>query len=359
MTDNAPSATPAAATHAAAPHGRDHLDLAPRTGGEVRLAARPVGRPAPADFRLLTVAVHPPAPGEVLVRNRYFSLDAALRLRLSDVGVAMPPLAVGEALAGDAVGEVMASASPGLAVGDTVRHGFGWREYVTAGADRFRRIDPDAFPTLAAHLASFPTAWVGLVDVAGISPGETVFVSGAAGAVGGLAGQIARLKGAGRVVGSAGSPAKVAHLVGDLGFDAAFDHHDGPIIDRLREAAPHGVDVFFDTTGGEQLQAALEAMNPHGRVALCGVLGRQNGRAPGGEVDLTAAIGSRLTLRGFRTGEHAERLPRIQAEVAGWLRDGRLVLDQTVVTGLANAPRAFIDMLAGAYTGRVLVAPFG
>lgn len=297
-----------------------------------------------------------PAAGQVLVRNRFLSLDAGMRIRMSDVGVPVPLYALSAAMDGDALGTVVYSASPDLAAGDLVRHNLGWREYAVADAAQCHRIDPGAFPVLSAQLASHLTAWVGMVDVAGLAPGDTVFISGAAGAVGGLAGQIARLKGAGRVVGSAGTPAKVAHLTSKLGFDAAFDYHDGPLADRLREAAPGGIDVYFDNTGGGQLEAAIEAMNVRGRIVLCGALASQNATTGArGPSNLILAIGKRLTLRGFLTSDHLDRAHLAYAEVAGWLRDKRLTLDETVVDGLENAPRAFVDMLGGVYTGKVVI----
>ncbi|WP_157475220.1 NADP-dependent oxidoreductase [Parafrankia sp. EUN1f] len=326
-----------------------------RTGLEVRLAARPVGRPTIADFTLVRAVVPEPAVGQVLVRNRVLSLEAGMRLRMSDVGVPLPLYAVGEAMDGDAIGEVIAGTGPGLAVGDLVRHTRGWREYALADAASFTRVDPEAFPTLSAHLAPHLTAWVGLVDVARLAAGETVFVSGAAGAVGGLAGQIARCRGAGRVVGSAGTPAKVAHLTGKLGFDAAFDYHDGPPADRLREIAPDGLDVYFDNTGGAQLQAAIEVMNPRGRIVLCGALASQHGPGQPGPSNLVLAVAKRLTLQGFLTRDHLARARVIDTEVGGWLRDGRIRLDETVVDGLDNAAQAFVDMVHGAYTGKIVV----
>ncbi|MDT3442777.1 MULTISPECIES: NADP-dependent oxidoreductase [unclassified Pseudofrankia] len=332
------------------------MNTPPRTGREVRLAARPVGMPAPGDLVLAAAAVPEPAAGEVLVRNLFLSLDAGTRIRMSDVGVPIPLIAVGEVMTGDAVGRVIASASPDLAVGDLVRHALGWREFALANADRFHKVDGQAFPTQSAHLAPALTAWAGLVDVARLTTGETVFVSGAAGAVGGLVGQIARLKGAARVVGSAGSPAKVAHLTGVLGFDAAFDYHDGSPADQLRKIVPGGVDVYFDNAGGAQLEAAIEVMNPHGRIVLCGALASQNGAArSSGPANLILAIAKRLTLRGFLTSDHLHRAPTVQAEMSAWLRAGRLHLDESIVDSLDNAPAAFVDMLRGAYTGKVII----
>lgn len=154
------------------------------------------------------------------------------------------------------------------------------------------------------------------------------------------------------MIGSAGSRDKVAHLTGSLGFDAAFDRRDGPIVDRLREAAPEGVDVYFDNVGGEQLRAAIEVMNPHGRVAVCGTLGRQSEASPG---DLLSVLVKRLTLRGFTVGDHLKRAPEFGAQFRTWLREGAIVHDETVIDGLANAPQALLDLVNGAYTGKTVV----
>ncbi|WP_131785787.1 MDR family NADP-dependent oxidoreductase [Protofrankia symbiont of Coriaria ruscifolia] len=360
----------------------------PASGWQVRLAARPAGLPTPDDFTLEQAAVPAPRAGQAVVRTTYFALDAATRLFLDDnTGLPLPRLGIGDVVIGEALGEVIASADPAFAVGDVVRHQKGWQEYVVADTAALRRVDPAAFPTPTAHLAPLLTAWAGLVAVAELRTGDVVFVSGAAGAVGGLAGQIARLRGAGRVIGSAGSAGKVAHLTGALGFDAAFDYRDGPVLDQLREHAPGGIDVCFDNTGGAQLATALRLMRPHGRVALCGLLERLNRprRMPdqvlaGGETvpihrpqdtatdpaqsteretepDLGFAIANRLTLRGFRTSDFLDRQAEAEAEVGSWLATGQLRLDESIVDGIENAPRAFSDLMRGAFTGRVLVRP--
>ncbi|CAJ62640.1 putative dehydrogenase, with GroES-like domain [Frankia alni ACN14a] len=334
---------------------------APAAGRLVRLAAYPVGLPAPEDFRVELAAVPAPRPGQVVVRTTLFALDAAARLFLGDVGLPLPRLTLGDVVPGAALGEVVASTDPGFAVGDEVCHQLGWREFAVADAAALRRVDPAVLPTPTAYLAPLLTAWAGLVAAAELRSGDTVFVSGAAGAVGGLAGQIARLRGAGRVIGSAGSPAKVAHVTGTLGFDAAFDHRDGPVLDRLRECAPEGIDVYFDNTGGAQLAAAVRLLRPHGRVVLCGLLDRQTGPRPGraaGEEttpDLGYAIANRLTLRGLRTADFADRRAEAEQEIGHWLATGRLQLDETIVDGIENAPRAFTDLLRGAFTGRVVI----
>ncbi len=255
-----------------------------RSGLEVRLRTRlPHRLPLPSDFAVVEVPVPDPAPGQVLVRNLFMSLDPGMLMLIAgEAGLPMPGYEVGAVMYGDAVGEVVSSADPALAAGDLVVHRLGWREFAVDRAEAFRRVERDALPSPDLHLGFGPVAYAGLVDAAGLRPGETVFVSSAAGATGGMAGQLARLLGAGRVIGSAGSPEKVAYLTERLGFDAAFDHHDGPVVDRLREAAPEGIDVYFDNVGGEQLRAAIEVMNVHGRVAVCGALNRQSTARPRG-----------------------------------------------------------------------------
>ncbi|HEX6498296.1 MAG TPA: NADP-dependent oxidoreductase [Micromonosporaceae bacterium] len=331
-----------------------------RTGREIHLAARPTGWPTADNFRLVEVEVPDPGPGQVLVRNLVMSVDPYMRGRMNDVKSYVPPFAVGEVLDGGAVGEVVASNSPYLVPGDTVLHRFGWRDYAVGDAQAFRRVDPSAAPRLSAYLGALGmpglTAYVGLLDIAGMRPGDVVFVSGAAGAVGSLAGQIAQRHGAARVVGSAGSPAKVKYLTETLGFDAAFDYHDGPVRDQLKQVAPDGIDVYFDNVGGDHLEAAISALRPHGRVALCGAISQYNADAPvPGPANLALAIGKRLTLRGFIVGDHSDRMPEFVAEMGRWLADGAVTVDETVVTGLENAPEAFLGMMRGENIGKMVV----
>ncbi|GAA3656141.1 NADP-dependent oxidoreductase [Nonomuraea antimicrobica] len=328
-----------------------------RTGLEVRLVARPEGLPTPGDFEIAEVTVPDPAVGQVLVRNLFMSLEPGMLMLIAGIsGLPMPRYEIGKVMYGAAIGEVVASADPSLGAGDLVMHRFGWREYAVAQAGLFRRVDRDAYSTPSTYLGSGLVAYVGLMDAAELRPGDTVFVSSAAGATGNMAGQIARLKGASRVIGSAGSPEKVARLTGELGFDAAFDYHDGPIVDRLREAAPEGIDVYFDNVGGEQLHAAIEVMNPHGRIALCGALNRQGESRPGdGPGDLLSVIGKRLTMRGFTTSDHLDRAPEFDTQFRTWLGEGAIVHDETVIDGLANAPQALLGLVKGAYTGKTVV----
>ncbi|MFC4536865.1 NADP-dependent oxidoreductase [Sphaerisporangium dianthi] len=330
-----------------------------RTSREVHLASRPTGWPTADNFRLVETEVPEPGPGQVVVRNLLMSVDPYMRGRMNDVKSYAPPFRLGEALHGGAVGEVVASADPGLAVGDMVRHGLGWREYALLDAAGAGKVDPDAAP-LSAYLGALGmvglTAYVGLLDIAAMRPSDTVFVSGAAGAVGSIAGQIAKLRGSPRVIGSAGSDAKVGYLTGELGFDAAFNYKNGPVHEQLKEVAPDGIDVYFDNVGGEHLEAAISSLRTFGRAALCGSISRYNlEEAPPGPRNLSLAVGNRLTLRGFIVSDHADRTPDLVAEVGRWLRESRLRVDETVVDGIENAPDAFLGMLRGENVGKMLV----
>jgi NADPH-dependent curcumin reductase CurA len=330
----------------------------PHASRELRLAARPHGEPKNSDFELAEVEVPDPGEGQVLVRNTYMSVDPYMRGRMNDVKSYVPPFQLGKALDGGAVGEVVASNAEGLAVGDVVAHQLGWREHAVLDGRHVRKVEADGVPESAfLGVLGMPglTAYVGLLDVAGLKEGDVVFVSGAAGAVGSLAGQIAKLRG-NRVIGSAGSAEKVAHLRDDLGFDEAFNYKDGDVTELLAAAAPDGIDVYFDNVGGDHLQAALNAFNTYGRAALCGTISTYNDTAPSpGPNNMFMAVGKRLTLRGFIVTDHGERVKDLIAEVAPAVRDGRIQFRETVVEGLENAPQAFIDLLRGANTGKMLV----
>ncbi len=331
----------------------------PTAAREWHLAARPQGWPTPADFALVEAPVRQPGPGEILVRNEYLSVDPYMRGRMNDVKSYVPPFQLGRVMDGGAVGRVVASQAEGIEVGDAVLHGAGWREYATVDAKHAVKVDAQAAP-LSYYLGvlGMPglTAYAGLLDVADFKPGDSVFVSGAAGAVGSLVGQIAKLKGASRVIGSAGSAEKVARLTGEYGFDAAFNYKDGPVREQLEKAAPEGIDVYFDNVGGEHLEAAISVLNAHGRVTLCGAIAQYNDTsAPAGPRNLALAIGKRLRLQGMLVGDHAALQPQFTAEVAGWLRDGGLTYDETVVDGVENAVEAFIGLLRGGNTGKMVV----
>ncbi|ABP55622.1 NADP-dependent oxidoreductase [Salinispora tropica] len=325
---------------------------------EIHLAARPQGWPTEDTFRLATTDVPTPGPGQIVVRNTFMSVDPYMRGRMNDVASYVPPFALDAPLDGGAVGEVVASEADGFAVGDTVLHGLGWREYALLDASTVRTVDPALAP-VSTYLGVLGmtglTAYAGLLEVAAMQPGDTVFVSGAAGAVGSMVGQIAKLRGAGRVVGSAGSPAKVERLRA-LGFDAAFDYHDGPVLDSLRSAAPDGIDVYFDNVGGEHLEAAIGAMRQNGRAAICGMIAQYNAaEPPAAPRNLAMIISKRLTLRGFIVSDYGQLGEQFVQEVGGWLRDGKLSYDETIIDGIENAPAAFLGLLRGENLGKMLV----
>ncbi|EHY89910.1 NADP-dependent oxidoreductase [Saccharomonospora azurea] len=326
---------------------------------EVRLASRPDGVPTLDNFEVAGVDVPKPGEGQILVRNTWMSVDPYMRGRMDAGKSYVAPFEVGKAMDGGAIGEVVESNADGFAVGDVVLHGLGWRTHAVLDPARVRRIDPEAAP-VQAHLSvlGMPglTAYAGLFDVAHMREGDTVFVSGAAGAVGSLVGQLAKLRGAGRVVGSAGSAEKVRWLREELGFDAAFNYKDGPVREQLREAAPDGVDVYFDNVGGEHLEAAISALNVHGRIAVCGMISQYNATEPTpAPRNLAQIIGKRFTMRGFLVGDHEHLRPQFVDEVAPLVKDGRIVYSETVVDGIESAPQAFLDLLSGGNTGKMLV----
>jgi len=331
----------------------------PTATREIQLASRPHGRPVPENFRLASTELPELRDGQVLVRNLFMSVDPYMRGRMNDVKSYSAPFALDTALDGGAVGEVTASRAADRQVGDAVVHSLGWREYAVldAGATTPARTDlAPATAFLGALGMTGLTAYAGLLKVANFKAGEVVFVSGAAGAVGSLVGQIAKALGASRVIGSAGSPEKVARLL-ELGFDAAFNYHDGPVAGQLAAAAgDRGIDVYFDNVGGEHLEAALSALTVGGRVAMCGAISQYNATEPTpAPRNLMQAIGKQLTLKGFIVGSYWQHMPEFIETMSGWLADGTVRYDETIVDGLENAPQAFMDLLDGANTGKMLV----
>jgi NADPH-dependent curcumin reductase CurA len=327
----------------------------PQTNREIRLAARPQGEPAPEHFELAQAPIPEPGPGEVLVSNRWMSVDPYMRGRMWDRPSYVPPFQVGRALEGGAIGEVVGG--EGLPAGTLVVHNYGWRDYATVPVTQALPIDTDLAPAQAyLGVLGMPglTAYVGLIDIGGLRDGDVVFVSAAAGAVGSLAGQIAKARGH-TVIGSAGSAEKVAYLRDVLHFDAAFSYRDGPVADALKRAAPDGIDLYFDNVGGEQLEAAIGALHRNGRVTMCGAISFYNSATATGPSNLSLAIGKRLTLRGFIVSDHFDRMPAFVAEVGQLLREGKVTARETVVEGLERAPEAFIGLLRGENTGKMLV----
>lgn len=326
---------------------------------EIQLASRPQGRPVQENFRLAETDLLDLQDGQILVRNEFMSVDPYMRGRMNDAKSYSAPFRLDEALDGGAVGEVIASRSEAHKVGDVVVHQLGWREFSVVDGTRVTPVPAGLAPSsafLGALGMTGLTAYAGLLKVAEFKAGDVVFVSGAAGAVGSIVGQIAKAMGAPKVIGSAGSPEKVARLL-ELGFDAAFDYHDGPVVAQLREAAgERGIDVYFDNVGGEHLEAALAVLTVGGRVAMCGAISQYNSTEPTpGPRNLAVAIGKQLTLRGFLVGGQRQYAAEFAGKMAGWLADGTVRYDETIVDGLENAPRAFIDLLDGANTGKMLV----
>lgn len=327
---------------------------------QIQLVNRPVGWPTDADFRTVTVDLPELAAGQIRVANEFVSVDPYMRGRMNDVKSYVPPFVLGETMGGGAVGRVVASASDAISVGDVVTHAYGWRDLVQEDAAGFRVVPELPGIALSAYLGVLGmtalTAYVGLLEVAKLKEGDTVFVSGAAGAVGSMVGQIARLKGAKRVIGSAGSPEKVALLTSKYGFDAAFNYKDGSIKDQLAAAAPEGIDVYFDNVGGEHLEAALASFNDGGRAALCGAISLYNSTdAPTGPNNMSNIVTRGLTLTGFTIGNFWGHLPAFSAEMADWLASGKIVFDETVVDGVENAVEAFLGLMRGENTGKMIV----
>jgi NADPH-dependent curcumin reductase CurA len=327
-------------------------------GREVRLVARPQGMPKASDFELAEVEVPAPGEGEVLVRNLFLSVDPYMRGRMNDVKSYVPPFELGKVMEGGAVGEVLASNADSHAVGDLVLHGLGWRELAVGPAKGLKVLERgDVSPSYHLGVLGMPglTAYAGLFDVAGFKDGETVFVSGAAGAVGSVVGQLAKARG-GRVIGSAGSAEKVAWLTEELGFGAAFDYKAGPVAEQLQAAAPEGIDVYFDNVGGEHLEAAIGALKVHGRAAICGMISGYNSpEPPAAPRNLMQVVGKRLKLQGFLVRDHSHLQADLVREVGPMLADGRLKAQETVVDGIEHAVEAFLTMLSGGNTGKMVV----
>ncbi|WP_392891801.1 NADP-dependent oxidoreductase [Streptomyces sp. LN699] len=333
----------------------------PAVSREWHLVRRPQGWPVAEDFALREVPVNAePSPGRILVRNLHMSVDPYMRGRMNDVKSYVPPFQLDKPMDGGAVGEVVASADERFVVGDHVLHGLGWREYAELDAKHATKVDGSLAP-LSTYLGvlGMPglTAYAGLFEVASFKEGDAVFVSGAAGAVGSLVGQFAKIKGASRVIGSAGSDEKVTLLTEKYGFDAAFNYKNGPVGEQLKEAAPEGIDVYFDNVGGDHLEAAISSLKVHGRATLCGAIAQYNDTEPApGPRNLVQVIGKRLRLQGVLVGDHADIQQQFVQDVAGWLRSGELRYDETVHEGVENATEAFLGMLRGENTGKMIVS---
>ena len=325
----------------------------PTPSREVHLVSRPEGAPQPSDFALIATEVPDPGEGQVLVRNLYMSVDPAMRPRLS-AGQEM-----NEAIAGGAIGRVEKSRHPSLKEGDLVSDRFGFREaFVSDGKGLAPlRTEPGLPLTAYMHALGGPgfTAYGGLLHIGALKDGEQVFVSTAAGAVGSIAAQIAKIRGC-YVVGSTGSDDKVRWLLDEAVLDAAVNYQAEPIRSALKRATPKGLDVYFDNVGGEHLDAALAGMNLLGRVAVCGMISGYNEAGARTTVrNLANIIYGRITLRGFTAADFMHLQDQFRADMTGWLKDGRIKTRQTVYDGIENAAAALVGLMQGANTGKMLV----
>lgn len=326
---------------------------------EIQLIARPQGEPRLEDFELVTTAIPALEEGQVLVRNTWMSVDPYMRERMNDVESYLPPFQLGEVMDGSAVGEVVASRSADVPVGATVVHFLGWREHAVVDAAAATVIDP-ALAAPEAWLGALGTtgltAYAALTEVAPVRQGDTVFVSAAAGAVGSVAGQLARKLGASRVIGSAGGAQKAKRLVTEFGYDAAIDYRAGSVAEQLAAAAPDGIDVYVDHVGGDHLVAAIDALRSGGRIALVGAISSYNAtEAVPGPANLFELAAKDATLRGMLINSYFHLFPEWIGKAAGWLADGSLHTELTVAEGIERAPKAFLDMMHGGNVGKMLV----
>lgn len=324
----------------------------------VILNARPVGMPKAEDFAVVETELVDPEDGEIQVENLCMSVDPYMRGRMVDRKSYVPQFQVGEVLSGGAIGRVVRSNHPDFNEGDHVSNPHGWREAFTAPTTGIEKLgEITAPPSAYLGVLGMPgmTAYVGLLEVGALKEGETVFVSGAAGAVGSIVGQIAKLKNC-RVLGSAGSQDKVDTLTGELGFDYAFNYKDGNLLQHLREGAPEGLDVYFDNVGAEHLQAAIMHMRQFGRIPLCGAIAQYNDTEPRpGPNNLAVAIGLGLTLRGFIVSHFNHLADDFRRDMESWVNTGQISYKETVFQGIEQAGDAFIGLFTGANTGKMVV----
>ena len=327
---------------------------------QITLAARPVGYPKESDFNLVEVPMPTPGDGEVLVKTIYLSVDPYMRGRINAAKSYAANVEIDEIMVGSVIAEVVETQHPDFEVGDIVNAGIGWQEYGVAGGDGLRKIDSAIAPiSTGSGILGMPglTAYFGLLKVGKLQDGETVFVSGAAGAVGSVVGQIAKIKGC-RVVGSAGSDEKVAYIVDELGFDAAFNYKKvDDYYAELEKHFPDGIDVYFDNVGGRITDAVFPNLRVKGRVAICGQISQYNLEQPEtGPRFLWFLITKQARIEGFLVSEFSDQHAEALVEMADWLREGKLKYRETIQEGgIENAPAAFISMLKGGNIGKQLV----
>jgi NADPH-dependent curcumin reductase CurA len=327
------------------------------TSREVRLASRPSGIPTAANFTLAWTSSEPLKDQEVLVRNLFMSVDPYMRGRMKEGKSYVPPFELGDPLSGGAVGDVIESRAREFQPGDVVTSNFGWREYFVASPGQLHPVSREIQP-LSVYLGALGvtgmTAWAGL-NLVEVKSGDVVFISGAAGAVGNVAGQLAKLRGC-RVIGSAGSAEKVRFLREECGFDNAFNYKAGPVLEQLKQAAPDGIDVYFDNVGGETLEAALSALRIHGRIVACGGISAYNAEAPPpGPANLFNVITKRLTMKGFIVSDWLDRRAGFEQEMGAYIKAGTVKNRETVAKGIDHAVAAFIGLFHGQNIGKMVV----
>ncbi|HEX5237300.1 MAG TPA: NADP-dependent oxidoreductase [Sphingomicrobium sp.] len=322
------------------------------------LKSRPHGLPTPDNFELKELQLPPLGPGMIRVRNRWLSVDPYMRGRMNDVKSYVPAFQLGEPMDGGAVGEVIESKAEGFAPGDLVQHMGGWRDEAVVAAQAARKLPPiDAEPQLFLGIlgTTGATAYFGLLDAASGKPGDVVFVSAAAGAVGSAVVQIAKARGM-TVIGSAGGAGKCDY-VRSLGADSAIDYRDGPILKSLAAAAPEGIDVYFDNVGGDHLDAALALARNHARFAMCGMIDSYNRTEPASFRFVMRIVAARIRLQGFLVFDYQSRMDEFIRDMAQWLASGAVKPRETVVNGLERMPEAFLGLFEGKNVGKMLVRP--
>lgn len=330
------------------------------TAQQVHLKSRPAGMPSHEHFELVTTELTPPKPGEVLVQNLYMSVDPYMRGRMREEAVYATAYAVGEVMYGGAVGEVIESNDPGLQAGDIVLNQAAWQDRFVASSEAVTKLDPFDSDQLSLYLGTLGmpglTAYVGLFKFGEPKPGETVFVSAASGAVGANVCQLAKLKGC-RVIGSVGSDAKATWLKDECGVDEVINYKTcDDLSAALAAAAPEGIDVYFENVGGDHLQAALNSMNPYGRIAACGMIASYNNAQPApGPNNLMLIVGKKIRINGFIVSDHADWREAFLADMVPWIQQGKIKSQETVVEGIDNAVDAFLALFSGDNFGKMVV----
>lgn len=327
------------------------------------LASRPIGKPTPANFRIEHVDLPALAPGQILLRTLFLSLDPYMRGRMSDGPSYAAPVAVGAVMVGGTVARVEASLHPAFKPGDLVLGYGGWQQYAISDGRGLTRLDSRMpHPSLALGVLGMPgfTAYMGLLDIGAPKPGETVVVAAASGAVGSVVGQIATIKGC-RAVGIAGGADKCRHVVDDLGFAACIDHRSTDFAQQLAAACPNGIDVYFENVGGAVFDAVMPLLNARARIPVCGLIANYNDTAPRPGPDRLGLLQrtlltKRIKMQGFIIfDDYGDRLPEFLAAMSAWVGEGRIKYREDVVDGLENAPQAFIGLLEGRNFGKLVV----